>query len=214
MISTYQDLVGEISDMLASEELASKAPNFIQMAESSFNRVLDTLAQETRARHYPEAGTDRITIPNDFSGVRTLRLIAGGQKYRLTYMTPEQMVEEYGKGSAGQPKNFTIEGVEIVLAPVPDATYTIEAIYSRDLRPLAEDSASSSNWLLRQAPDIYLYQSLIQAEAYLHNDERIGTWKALADGAIAQLLKWDRNNRFPADVATRHDYGTDPPSHG
>ena len=208
-INTYADLIGEISDVLAVEELTEKAPTFIQLAEARFDRLLNTLPQEVRAIHTFEEDTDGtfskyVTIPFEFSGVRRLTLIAD-PSVSMTYMTPQALDQKYVNQTSGIPRDYSIEGVEIVVGPTPDSDYQMEQIFTRDLRPLSNEDGETSNWLLRQAPDVYLYQSLVMAEAYLIDDNRVGIWKTLADESIAELLKWDRDNRTPTDIHSVHD---------
>ena len=204
-IETYADLLGEIEDHLASEELSAKAPLFVQFAESRFNRVLDTLPTEVRAEHLVEEGQKFITVPNFFSGLSRLTLQTTDKEPVLDYLTPKALGIKYRNLVPGEPRDFTIEGPQIVLGPIPDAEYTLLALYTRDLRPLTLSEEDNSNWLLLRAPDIYLYQSLVAAESYLIDDQRIVLWKQLADEGLKELIDWDRDNRTPDDIATVHD---------
>ena len=204
-IETYADLLGEIVDHLASEELSSKAPLFVQFAESRFNRVLDTLPTEVRATHLVNPDQKYVTVPNFFSGLSRLTLKTADREVVLNYLTPRALGIKYDSLVPGEPRDFSIEGPQIVLGPIPDAEFTLLALYTRDLRPLALTEEDQSNWLLLRAPDIYLYQALVAAESYLIDDSRIVLWKQLADEGLKELIDWDRDNRTPDDVATVHD---------
>ena len=52
-------------------------------------------------------------------------------------------------------------------------------------------STRPTNWILLNAPDIYLYGSLLEAEAFLQNDPRIQLWKQGFDQAVADLQLQD-----------------------
>ena len=65
--------------------------------------------------------------------------------------------------------------------------------YYQDIEPLSD--TNTSNWLLEDAPDIYLYASLVEAEAFIKNDERVAGWKAALDTAIADLQQNDNDSQ-------------------
>jgi len=46
---------------------------------------------------------------------------------------------------------------------------------------------ATSNWLLAAHPDIYLFGTLVEAEPYLKNDERMPMWTSRLDKALTAL---------------------------
>jgi hypothetical protein len=56
--------------------------------------------------------------------------------------------------------------------------------------------SNTSNWLLVDSPDLYLYGSLLQAAPYLQDDQRITTWAALYTTAINDLKVSDERSRM------------------
>jgi hypothetical protein len=48
-------------------------------------------------------------------------------------------------------------------------------------------STNTTNWLLTQAPDVYLYGSLMQAAPYLKEDERITVWASIYARGLEEL---------------------------
>ena len=55
---------------------------------------------------------------------------------------------------------------------------------------------NSSNAFIANAPDALLYASLIEAEPYLMNDQRVNTWGSMYDRAIATLTKSDESAQY------------------
>ena len=51
------------------------------------------------------------------------------------------------------------------------------------------------NWLTQNAPDILLYGSLMEAEPFIKNDERIPVWLNGYSNAIDKLHKADSRDR-------------------
>jgi len=58
-------------------------------------------------------------------------------------------------------------------------------VYRRRIPALS--ATTTTNWLLDLAPDAYLYGALVQAEAFLAEDDRLPMWKAAFDEAINEL---------------------------
>lgn len=48
-------------------------------------------------------------------------------------------------------------------------------------------SVNTSNWVLNNFPDAYLYGSLVHSSPYLAEDNRIQTWAALYQKAINDI---------------------------
>jgi hypothetical protein len=85
----------------------------------------------------------------------------------------------------GKPLYFGIVGGQIRVLPVPDSTYTAELTYYAKLTKLS--STVATNWLLAQAPDVYLYGALMQAAPYLKDDERITIWATMYTRGLEEL---------------------------
>jgi hypothetical protein len=56
--------------------------------------------------------------------------------------------------------------------------------------------SNTSNLLLVEAPDLYLYGSLLQEAPYLQDDQRITVWGALYDRAMSDLKVSDERSRM------------------
>ena len=87
--------------------------------------------------------------------------------------------------TTGKPRYFAITGADLEFYPAPDATYEIEVIYYKTIAPLSD--SNTDNFLLTNQVDIYLFGTLVQAEPWLMNDERIGVWGALLGKGIEEL---------------------------
>jgi len=96
---------------------------------------------------------------------------------------PPQIINSYAE-SQGSPNYFSVVGDELHLDPVPDAVYELEMYYYAFS---ALSDTNTTNWLLTYYPDIYIYGTLLEAEAYLMNDPRLPIWKQAFDEALKQL---------------------------
>jgi hypothetical protein len=76
------------------------------------------------------------------------------------------------------------------LAPVPDQTYPLQIIYFSRIQPL--DITNQENLLTREAPQALLFGTLLQAQGYLKNQEKLMVWKSFYTDAINALKTEDQ----------------------
>jgi hypothetical protein len=181
-IASYDELVAAATEWLAREQdtvLINRIPDFITLAEAKYNRELFVRQMEVRSTTAMDTSSDEpefISLPSDFQSMRRIRLSSVTGKPCLDFKSGAQM-DEYRFGTSdvvGQPRYFSVLGSEIELAPTPDQNYTIEMVYRANVPPLNTDN--TSNWLLLQAPDLYLYGVLLESAPYIKEDARIQTW--------------------------------------
>ena len=186
---TYTDLQAEVANYLARSDLASEIPSFIALAEAKFNRSLKCVEMDQRATATIDINSDEpqfLSLPSDYQSMRRVRIAEIPGKPRLFFLPSELLDEKRfaAQDAPGQPRYFTIFGSELEMFPTPDTTYTLEMVYRRLIPPLA---LNSSNWLLINHPDAYLYGALMEAEPYMKNDQRIATW-AQALSAVTEAI--------------------------
>lgn len=186
-LDSYSGLKSEIIDWLARTDLAAKVDTFIDLCESVLNRELRMRQQETRLAI---AVTSQATpLPADFLEFRHVALSDNPDK-PLKYVAPEAFVST--RYETGEPKVYTIVGEQILIAPYQDCT--LDTVYFAKIPALSD--ANTSNFILETHPELYLYGSLIQAEAFMQNDARIALWKGLFDEALSRVAVKDRNARW------------------
>ena len=185
-ISTYTELQAAAANWLARDDLTSRIPEFITLAEAKINRTLFHPRMETRTTLTVDtnlAAPEYLDLPTDFQTMRRVRLSGVAGKPRLGFMTRTQ-IDDYRYGIdnvSGQPIYFTIVGDEMELAPTPNENFAVEIIYRANV------ALSSTNWLLTAAPDLYLYGTLLEAMPYMEHDERVSLW-ATAFGTVLDQL--------------------------
>lgn len=190
-IGNYAQLQTAIGNWLARNDLAATIPDFIRLAESRINRRLRVAQMLTRATTQTVPGDSYILKPADFLEMRNIE-VSGSPNMVLEYATPAVIDRKYRSDWVGRPSAYTILGQEVQLAPVPDAEYVIEMAYYAKVPELEQ---SNTNWLIQQAPDIYLYGALIEAKAFIE-DEKFQLWKAAFDEAINDLTRSDKRAKF------------------
>lgn len=184
MITTYDELKAAVGSWLKRDSLDTEIPNFIQLAEAHFNRVIR--ATEMEARATVAADGEFVALPDDFLALREIHA-EGTQDRPLKYVSPQELTRLEQSGFDGRPYAYTIADNQIKLYPAPSAEneLQIEVIYIQKIPALS--ASNTTNWLLASHPDIYLHGALIQAEGFFYNDQRMPIWQQKCDIAIATL---------------------------
>lgn len=198
-LTTYSELQSSIADFTNRDDLTSVIPDFITLAEAQMNRDIDHWQREERTT--VTANSQYTALPSNFYQPR--RLFIDGQDYPLAPMSINEMQDERDKSgdSAGRPKYYAITGGEIELFPTPDESETLAIAYIRTIPPLS--SGNTSNWVLSEAPDVYLYGSLIHTAPYLKDDARVQIWAGLYQSAVAELNRTSVAARFGPNLRIR-----------
>jgi hypothetical protein len=63
----------------------------------------------------------------------------------------------------------------------------MELLYLAKIPALSD--SNTSNWLLSEAPDVYLYGSLVHSAPYLQEDDRLGVWAQLYGAAVERVVE-------------------------
>jgi hypothetical protein len=136
-----------------------------------------------------------VGLPSDFIGVRDVFLI-GDPRRTLIYLSPSTFSRNADATSSGKPVNYTLRANEFEFAPKPDSAYTVQMLYY--FRPEAMSDSVSSNEFLANYPDALLYATLLEAEPYLMNDQRVQVWANLYNQAAQRINSSDEESEFAA----------------
>lgn len=190
-VTTYATLLTTLASYAARDDLTTLGfwPLAVQLCEAKANRSLRSKEMEQRSTASVDMNSSEpefVSLPSDYQSMRRVRLSGVAGKPALVYMAPEKLDEKRFANAnvISQPQNFTIIGDEMELWPTPDSAYVIEMTYRKNIPALA---TNSSNWLLTNHPDFYLYGSLLEAEPYMKNDARIQLWGQLYSNVIADI---------------------------
>lgn len=192
-LSTYAELLASIALWLDRDDLEDRIPDFVRLLEARLNRILRVPEMEETTTLTTDA--ERIDLPTDFRQSRALYLDTDPRQ-ELEAISLGTLRTKYAQQITGKPECYAISGSEIVLGPAPDDEYDLILTYYADIDGL--DANTSTNWLLAKHPDIYLYGTLVAAEAHIWNDERLPLWRAALDEAIAELQKQGTAKQYGA----------------
>ena len=183
-ITTYAELKTAVADFLNRDDLTATIPTFISMAEAGLNRDVRHWRMEQRST--AEIDDQYLTLPTDW--LETIRLTMQDTVPYVLNLASRDQIEEYrlrGANVSGKPVYYSHIAGEIELYPTPDATYDIEMLYTQKIEALSD--SNTSNWLLAQAPDLYLYAVLLETAIYLRDDDRIAAYAGMYQSKLAAL---------------------------
>lgn len=191
-ISSFNALRTEVAAWLNRDDLTDRIPGFIRLFESRINRVLRTPEMESSI--LLSVANEDTQLPTDFLAMREL-YIEGTPRRPLRNMSPDGLATEFS-GAAGIPVAYSITGRTIKLAPPPADVVALRLVYFA--RIVSLNDSNPNNWLLLQAPDLYLYGTLLQASAFIDDPEKVALWKSAHDEALAEVLQAGNMSRWGA----------------
>ena len=198
-ISTFAELKTAIADFLNRDDLTSTIPTFIALAEAQINRDIRHYEMENRAT--AELTSQYLDRPSDWVETIRLHVTSGGTRV-LKLLSRASMADKRqgAEDTTGEPRFYCHAERGFEVFPTPDGTYTTELLYYQKITALSD--SNTSNWLLSDHPDVYLYGALIHSAPYLAEDERIGVWAQLYSAATQRVNQAGEDASFSGSGLT------------
>ena len=178
-INTFTTLKTAVADFLNRDDLTSAT-------ESQINRDIRHWKMETRSSGQQSAGDEYSQVPSDW--METIRFhITDNGTSPLNLISRAAMSDKRAskENATGTPTHYTHADGQFQLYPTPSAETNTELLYYAKTKALS--SSNADNWLLLEAPDVYLYGTLLHSAPYLGEDERIAVWAQMYSAAVQQL---------------------------
>jgi hypothetical protein len=194
--TTYTALQAQIADWLNRDDLTPVIPDFIALVEAEMRRRL----RRSSSRATITISSEETILPDDCAELKSIHLTTGiaalDRPLRVCTWAMLAQRRAATNGATGIPTDFVVQGQTLVVAPAPNEAFSALITYYRQLTPLTD--TDTTNAILSEAPDAYLYGALMQAAPYLQHDIRIPVWQAKFKNALDQLNEW----------ADREDFGS------
>ena len=192
-IGTFAELKTAAANWLDRSDLTDRIPEFISLAEARFNRILRIRDMETVSTAISTVGgTREYSLPTGFVQMKEFHLTTEPIT-PLSYITPEMMSRMWAGSTTAKPQVFTIIADNVRLGPSPDAVYTTSMLYYKTFTALSDSNTTSD--MLTKNPDVYLYGTLLEAEPFIMNDERVALWATAFKQAIDDIQFQDNKDR-------------------
>ena len=192
-IGTFAQLKTATANWLDRSDLTDRIPEFIALAEARFNRVLRIRDMEVVSTSISTvAGTREYSLPTRFVQMKEFHLTTDPLT-PLAYITPEMMTRMQAGSTKSKPQVFTVIADKVRLGPNPDAVYTTSMLYYQAFAALSD--SATTNDMLTNNPDVYLYGTLLEAEPFIMNDQRVPLWMAAFEKAVSDIQNQDNKDR-------------------
>ncbi len=199
-LSNYTGLKASIADFLNRDDLTSVIPDFVSLAEAQINRDIRHWKMEARSSGQQDPADEYMQIPADW--VETIRLhLTGTGTSVVNLVSRDAMADKRAaqENAAGTPRMYTHANGQFQLFPTPDATTNFELLYYQKIPSLI---TNTDNWLLLEAPDVYLYGALLHSAPYLAEDARVAVWAQLYSAAVQRLNQVSEDAMFSGSGLT------------
>ena len=191
-IGTYAELQTAVANWLDRDDLTARIPEFITLAEARFNRLLRLRSMESKYTANTVAGQRNLALPTSYIQMRNFQ-VNTNPLTTLSYVTPEIYDRLWGGSTSGTPKFYTILANEVSFGPIPATVMQVEMLFYKKFDNLSVTTTTNS--LLTDAPDVYLYGAMMEAEPFIMNDERVALWATSLSKAIKEMQEQDNKDR-------------------
>ena len=210
---TYAELVQKIRDYteVDSNVLTSTiVDGFISDAEFRILRDVDSDNNRRYATASLAASSRFIDVPDNLLVVRSAQIVdsdgVGSPDNRefLEYRDTSYMSEYNSTGVTGVPKYYSMWDEEkIVVAPTPDANYTIQLNYI--LKDQGLSSTNTTTYISQKFPNGLLYACLVEAFSFLKGPNDLlqlyeGKYKQVVEGFSVEQMGRRRRDEYQSGV--------------
>jgi len=180
-MTTYAELTQQIIDYTETDSnvLTTTILNdIIEHAESRIFRNADLDVFKKYKTANLTTGDPFVAMPGAtpqlFAFVRYIQIF-GTDNVRITLEKKDtSFINEYvpNRTITGTPKYYANwDNDTLLLAPSPDATYTVELAYNA--QPTGLSSSNTTTWVSNNAPEMLLYACLVEAFKFLKNPQMV-----------------------------------------
>jgi len=210
---TYAELVQKIRDYteVDANVLTSTIVNgFISDAEFRILRDVDSDNNKRYATANLVASNRFIDTPDNLLVIRSAQIIDSDGSSQpdnrefLEYRDTSYMSEYNPTGATGVPKYYSYwDNDTIVVAPTPDATYTIQLNYI--LKDPGLSSTNTETYLSKVFPNGLLYACLVEAFSFLKGPNDLlqlyeGKYKQVVEGFSIEQMGRRRRDEYQSGV--------------
>jgi hypothetical protein len=180
----YSELKTNIANYLNRSDLTGQLDMFIDNVEGELNRRVRT--KEMIKRATATADAQYLSLPTDW--LEGINVEIASNNFSPLFQQSVESLDVYRKSinnATGQPVYYAFVDSTIELAPTPDSSYTLQLTYYSKVDALSD--SNTSNFVLANHPDVYLYGALKHASIYLMEDDRVAMFSALFEKALEEI---------------------------
>lgn len=196
-ITTYAELNTAVANWMARADLTSRIPEGIALAEAKMNRRLRVKEMVTIDGSF-SISAFTASVPTNFGGVKAFWLNQNPREF-LQFNPSATMLAMVDPAATGKPRYYNVQGAVFNFAPVPDATYTATLIYY--LKVPALTASATTNWMITNHPDCYLYMVLAEMAALAKDKESADAWLNMGYAVMDEIKLASNRDTYGGDAA-------------
>lgn len=199
-ITNYTELQTAVENWLlrsSNSKVTDRIPEFIALGEAFINRQRRAqvlMAEAISDLTYAATDTDRnIALPSGFMSVVSIHLkpaASGIDSYRRARIVSPDEVENSMR-TGGEPRKVAIMANGIQFDSPVSENWTVRVLYVKKW----DIATDATNWLLTNAPDIYLAASMIGASTFIRVKSDVAAWKSQVLDGLEELAQLHAKTR-------------------
>ena len=193
-LDSYANLKTAIANFLARDDLTDEIDDFIDLTEADFNRRLRVRQMETIDSSFTiDSSTE--SLPSGFLAARSFVITSTPVARPLQLVSPFHLAD-MDETQSGRPRTYTIQGTVFRFQPSPDSSYTARLVYYKAFDALS--SSTTTNHIITNHPDVYLYGALYFASTFIRGMDQgsVAQFKAQYEAALKQAETADQIDKY------------------
>jgi len=170
---TYSNLITTIEQYLERSDAAvvNQIPVAITLCEFEIAQQMKSLGQQKVVESTLSIGNPVIAKPARWRKTVSFNVTGPNGPQPVLLRKYEYLLNYNTGGSNGIPLYYAdYDYNHWFISPAPDQAYPFEVLYYERIQPL--DSTNQTNWITQNAPNAYIYGTLLQMMPFLKNDQR------------------------------------------
>jgi hypothetical protein len=187
--TSYAELKTAIADWLHRSDLTSRIPDFISLAEAKINRNLALPSGEVDASLVMVPGSRYVALTSDFNTPIALWIETYLPRRKLIPMIPSELPVNTALSAA--PNYWAVDGDNLAFDCLADQAYSLTLRYAKNYQL---SDIVTTNYILQNYPDIYLYGALLQSIPFTSDMSNAQTYSSMFEAAMMEASK-DQNKQ-------------------
>lgn len=200
---TYDSLLLDIQSYAERDDssFVSQIPRFVMLAENRLASEIKGLGF-LRVANFTMISSDPIVVkPARWRQTDSIAIQISNSKKFLKPRGLQYVQSYWPNGSLTSEPSFyaDYDYEHWLISPSPDNSYSATVTYFERPQPL--DNTNQTNWTTQYAPQLLLYATLLEAQPFLKNTERLQEFQMMYTKAAESISK--ENSNKMTDSSTR-----------
>jgi hypothetical protein len=194
-LTTYSGLQAVIADRLHRDDLTTQIVDAIALAEAEMETDCRLVDFEATATVTITAGVG--TMPTGYNGIRSVYWVSS-PNHPMDYIPPDRY-DSLRAQDSGDGFYYTVSGSTIRTTPMGDGSVVLT--YTAHFSPLS--TTNTSNTLLTNYPDAYLYGTLKHMALHTQDDAGLQKFGILFNAAKQRIVLDDEHRTYGGSLQVR-----------